>query len=1397
MSSVNTHNRIAVSIEYQVYQGAWPPPANAANPRVWFGSHDDIIYPDGVVPLQCYLHETDGVSRLESAAKFFEGQHTSSKMTIKVVDKNGILSNEIASRLVDNTGTRRAIIRVFLLRFNEKIIDVGQFNRLDDSFGSQVIGTYFFMDHDFDNGLITIECEDISTLMFTELFQEENFVQTGSVSTDAEYAVVWQGEDGDIDTPFNTFEHNEAYTYDPGVPSQPANCGYKRFANTGEIFSHEPEDIAFQGALKFKERGVFGTNPDPAGNPADSTNDQSSGPAIENIVYIEEQGTTMAYAILTGRTSQSVGAARILPESYSFNIDPGFVNEFSFYGDTSNNGSADNLRLRVLRKDAVKDGRRWVEKQIFAPLRSVMYINRFGQIELLRRQTIKEGNEVLELNETNCIGWSPLKHVKTQIKNPVRMQYDKSILDNEYKRILEPDDVSSTVINQDSEALTLQFETLYHGVATRGQLKNVLNDYQEYYNHEHLTRTINVLPSVYFRGVRPGQVYRVRLPKQRDDAQIEPFNTLETSRLMTVESVTFDPMTCECVLQLKGTLGRTSLLERTQNLSEIPDDKFLEDTTPLSNLFTMDVDNSTVPPTYSYSGSAGLAGGTYGVPGNFIYNGSVEFNGHVELRVMGEFFWNGLFDGTGRGIHKPGVAQTTFGGTPPARAATGDRNKTMIAEAGFFGTPNAVGGTALLREGGLTGSWRSVLLDNVDQPSGEVDQMPEFHLSNECGCLRGLPPSMNGTPSSGTPISYNRVREFGGPHSFVPGLDGAPGGGSFSVLSRGGTFGPNGKLRTNGGDAPTPIFIDNVQLANSGGMPGGFGWWTDGGAHEPPFTEDTIEDHFDAYAGNSGAIWDEVLRPEDTSFSLIIGGQDARQWWPPTDERINRAKAASIHQYVPRNEKLYESQNTHWLDSEADLNPDNLVRLWSSKDNAAYATLDANGIPPVPAPGSRDLWVSEIDLNSNLPQEQIVMWRYQAGVWSEITSRDSTAALLLDVCRLGDDPRIKFGIQRPECPGALWFDDENTDKAVRLGATEADDRLVWLRSYGENGEDLVEDGRFLIHEKCEPTWMTDTNLYRAPNIYPGGFPKYDVSVAGSTAFGSALGEESTPGWQLDAVGNGSVRVLRPIRPIRIHPGNTYIAETVIRTTGIAINPFANQVGPAWHGFSVFMLVFDENGNALDSNKTDNKNNSSITEFLQKDTTGLTRSGYIRIHHEFTLDDTTPKFTGGRYLVPNLFVHGLSGSVVVSEFHFRRQRFFTRRGAHLAGLYNGAGTTTFPSVFVGNELDLTLYQGARFVFSTVADCTPSANCSFTAVVTLRREGADIAEYRWTKRLEGGIRESLSVEITNIAQEYFDAFKWRFFFHDGNETVVPGLTVDIHENLIWSMNSGEVVESGTIT
>lgn len=101
MSSINSHYRFAVSIEFQAYFGTWPPPAGAVNPKVWFGSHADIRYPDTVTPLKAALHEKDGISKFKWSAQFFTGKYTISKLQLKVVDKDGELSRAIADKLVD------------------------------------------------------------------------------------------------------------------------------------------------------------------------------------------------------------------------------------------------------------------------------------------------------------------------------------------------------------------------------------------------------------------------------------------------------------------------------------------------------------------------------------------------------------------------------------------------------------------------------------------------------------------------------------------------------------------------------------------------------------------------------------------------------------------------------------------------------------------------------------------------------------------------------------------------------------------------------------------------------------------------------------------------------------------------------------------------------------------------------------------------------------------------------------------------------------------------------------------------------------------------------------------------------------------------------------------------
>ena len=1408
MSSINSHYRFAVSIEFQAYFGTWPPPAGAVNPKVWFGSHADIRYPDTVTPLKAALHEKDGISKFKWSAQFFTGKYTISKLQLKVVDKDGELSRAIADKLVDEVGSRRAVVRVYMLNYDEQVIDVGPFNTLSDSFDSQVIATYFLMDHDFDNGLITLECEDVVRDLMTTLFEDRDFIQNASVSGDSEFVAVYQGPLGDEVTEYSTFEHNETYTFDPGNPAQPAICGYKRFSNTGEIFSHEPEDLAFQAALMIKERGLFGTSVDPDGNPMENIDDPINGPQIENVVYLEEYAPTMLYSLLTGRTSQSLTSARTLPDCYSFNIDPNWINEYSFFGDNSNNGSADNLKLRILRHEPVEDGKSWVETNILGPMRSVLHVNRFGQIELVKQQAVKEGSEQITLDLSNVVAYSELRHVKSEIKNPVIIEYDKSILDGKYKRIVGNDDVLSTKINQQTDALRLQFETLFHGINTTNQVDKIRIGYQDFYGHEHQTMTVSVLPSLYFQNIQIGRRLKVKLPKVRDDAQIEDYDgDLTIDRTMMVMSAEFDPMTCEFQIELLSTLERATDSSRTANLSEIPDDKYPVDKVDLRDVVPgIFEDTNTTPSTFYVNDDAVFDGGRYYLPGNVLFNSDLKTRcagtGDFEFWAMGELFLFGTIDTTGAGCHKPGVQQTIFGAeTPGPGIYKGLRNQTMIAEGAYFGSPLAVGGTGLIYEGNFSASFRTVALPPIDPPSGEVEEVPELHLSNECGCLRGIPPSLSGTPSSGTPISYGVTRVVPSSHYYVPGLDGVHGGGGVAFVSRGGGFGPNGKVITNGEDAPPVEIIDGIQLANSGAMPGAFIWLTDGGSHPPPFDDTTIENHFEAYSGNSNGVWNPI-RVSDYSFSSIFASTGGiRQWWQPSDERINRAKAASRHQYVPANQKLRESQNSHWLDSEADLNPDNVVKLWSTKDGIGFGELNADGLPPVPNPGSRDLWVSEIDLNSGNPQAQLSMWRYEVGVWTQITEYDATAALMLDICRISSASRLHFGLTRPtDCaPGELWIDNENTDKAVQCGATLAEDTIVWLRSYGEPGEDILEDGNFLIHELCESTWQTDTDPRRAPNIYPGAFPKYDEQIVGSTLFSATIGEDATPGFQLDATGNGSYRLLRPRRPCRIHPGHKYIVESVIRTTGFSYDPIAPS--PSKHGYTVFLSVFDQNGVYLGGNGNDGLGNGD-EHFHVESTITLNASGYFHVHEVFEIPET---WTDARYMVPNCMVHALLGNVVVSQVHVRRLREQHHRDitpgpftlASPAG-FGGLGPFRQPSSINPNQqFETEIHMGSRFNFSIIADAIPDIDCNYRLRLYMRRGGVVQRTYSWTLSMNAGVENTLSADFDYIAEEYFDGFNWEFSFDTGVFINPPPITVVVVDDYVWSMNVFDVVEAGDLT
>jgi len=1066
----------------------------------------------------------------------------------------------------------------------------------------------------------------------------------------------------------------------------------------------------------------------------------------------------MLYMLLTGQTSQSAVYSRNLPRSYHVDMWPMWVNEYSFFGDHSANGTADNLRLRILRDRPISNFKTWMEDHILGPMRSVLHINRFGQLELVKLQATKKGSEQVVLDMSNITEFSELRHVKKQIKNPVVVEYDKSILDGEFKRTYGYNDGRSIKINQRTEEHRVQYETLYSGVVTSAQVDKIRIGLQDFHSHEHLTMSVGVLPSLRKTRLQIGHRVRVKIPKMRDDAQTEPFDgDLEIDRVFMIQGVEYNPMTCETRLQLIATLDRATEQARTENLSEIPDEKYpvdkinVFDVPALANGIT--TDNTGGITSHVFTGNITIDAGRYWVPDTLFINGTINVTGDFELWVRGELWINGKVDTSEQGIHKPGTITAN--------------DLTRIAEGGYFGSPIPVGNTRITINASGSFDYRTSLVDPVDAPTGEVEELPIFNLSNECGCLRGIPPSLAGTPSSAT-TDAEYVTALDG--TFVKseqGVDGARGGASQTYVSRGGGFGAGSKLCTNGEDGAEIVIDgdsngasgDNIFIKNSSGMPGGLAWITDGGFHPPPFSDQTIEQHFDAFAGNPQPSR-QRLGPRGRSKQIGAGG--VNQYWPVTDGSVNRAIAASRHQYVPENQKLRDSQNTHWLDSEADLNPDGTVRAWSYlKDGDAFANLDpTTGLPPVPNPGSRDLWFSRSAIDSNLPASQVQVWRWENGEWDVISGYDSTAALMLQLCRTENIGTIRFSQTRPsDCrPGMLWVDNVNTDKAVQCGDTPADDRLVWLRSYGEQGDDLVEDGRFLIHAECEPTWQSDTNRNGGPQIFPGAFPKYPEQIVGSTLFGKTIGENGTPGWQIDATGTGSYRVVRPRRQVRIHPGMKYVIESIISTAGLVVG------NPAAEGYTVFATYWDSNGNKLGDNGTDTA--LGVEHFHSQDTSALTPSGWFAVHHAVTIPET---LTDARYMTINCMVHAVSGNVLLSDVHCRRDyevfgriNFGDQSGLWQANQGGGgffqriAGTP----IFNNPSIDIPAGARVRISFKTrYSNTSIDTNQRIFLAVNMGNNGATHTQKLYSRQMIG-VHDQFSVTFDTefIAEEFVDFYNF---------------------------------------
>ena len=1400
MSDYLNGRKYAVSLEFPAYTGPLPQPANVLNPKIWFGSHDSIRYPNGVIPIDARLLANDGISDFSWDAQFYSGKYSISNLTLKIVDKNGALSNEIASKLVNNIGTRHAVIRVFEVHGSQQVVDVGPLQNRFDSMNSNVIATYFMMDHSFDRGKITINCKDIIRQMKNVLFEDKDLVLTQPLlDSDTSIRVITPDFDDFDEAQVCFFEHNERYSLHPGNNAQPAVCAYLRFRDSGEIIAVEPlpAGSGFSNVIPIKDRALFNTVSQQI--QIDSgLDDQRNGPQVENIVYIEEFAPELLYMLLTG-LSNSGPTPRVLPPNYNLGINPKWVNEYSFFGDNSNNGTADNLRLRVLKSEPITNAKTWIEDHILMPMRSVLHVNRFGQIELVKAQATSEGSEQVVLDHTNIVPGtiSPLKHIKTEIYNPIVLEYDKSILDGKYKRVHGYDDSSSTQANHDTEVKRFQFDTLYSGINTASQIDKIRVSLQDFYAHEHQELTLNVLPSMWHTHLQIGHRPRVRIPKMRNDAQTEGNIAEDIDKVFMVRGITRSVMNCGLQLRLISNQQRATDNPRTDSEWEIPKEKYPVDKVNLLDVpaFASQGSNSPNPngdDNFIFSGSATLDGGRYYIIGDLTINGTINSRcvpggtGDLEIWVCGRLTVNGKVDTSEQGCHKPGVAQQSIGPVTDINyGEPGLRNSNMLGEGAYFGTPNTVGGSAHNRAWG-----RVIAIPPVDEVTGEVEEVPELHLSNECGCLRGIPPTVSGTPSSGSSASYEWTTGLSGALSKTdyPGLDGVHGGGGIVFVSRGGAFGISGKVCTNGEDAAAPYLMPGgIQVVNSGGMPGAFLWLTDGDIHTPPFDNITIKNHFDAYAGDSFTT-QTPYRDSVAQVSRYANTVDGSHYYKATDHTINRAVAASRHQYVPQNQKLDESQDTHWLDDEAALNPDNQVVIWGKKQGDQYKNL-VNGLPPVPNPNPRDLYIDCANQDSGLPQVDIEMWRYDNGQWNKIVGPDSTAAFFLDICRRFGTATIHFGPSRPINyePCDVWFNEE-TDKSVKLGANASDDTLIWARQYGDLGEDVLEDGNFLVHHLCEPTWQTDTNRSGGPQVYPGNFPKYVEQVVGSTTFSPTIGENATPGWQLDATGTGSYRILRPRRPIKIHPGEKYIVESIIFTTGL------NVTSPGTQGYSVFPSIFDQNGNLLFQQTP-----LGTSVHHHEDTTQLTTSGWFRVHHEINISET---LTDARYLVPNCCVHALSGNVIVSQVHCRRD--FEVHDVLKYSDVSGAFQLFQNNVIGFNIVNraLTIPAASRVNMSFVGDLSSSIinRIQVSFLLTFNRNGVVRKSYIFGPDVVAPTdSHSLDFSWDHIAEEYYDSYTFRLnltpigFGTQGSQTSLGPYQL---ENMESSLNVGRVVQSGNI-
>lgn len=783
---------------------------NSANTDLYYiTSHNDAAIPSGGLAIKGVLKGLDGIGQDVTPEAALA---TIGTLNFDAVDYGDAVTTLQYDKLQLGKGLRGMRVRAY----------VGYYGLAWSDYS--LVTTQIIEDVDYDNAAYKFVCSDIQREERKDVFDTATTNLSSTVSLTAATINVYDTSS------FIALEHSNSFSDAPSVTVYYFKIEDEIIRATGKTAT------TFTGCV----RGVLNTKP--SQHIIDVTTAAERRTSVNEYVYLELPAPKLAYAILTGKLIGQ-GAAE-LPPSWHLGMSTDYVREsdFSGIGEDLFDTSDDQLG-RVLRFEGVEkqDGKSFVEKELDVLMGSFNPVYSDGAIGLKRMAAVlSKSGSVFQLDESNIVSHSSLKHDMTRMHNNIEVQWNWLDGKEKFTRRNTLIDTNSIAVHGLAPPIKFKFRGLNGSIHSTETLGEIFDAFRDRYSGPPLTISVTCLPSTNILEV--GDSVRLKLPNVMDYLTGQPLD-----RTFEVQNVSLNWVTGAVTFKLFGSSQEATAIANVAEDGIVPDAFYTSEGNNLATYVGAEYDFNTdytetggvghITTTSKIFGGADLtaAGSIYYHDGPLIIDSAVIFSitDNVQLRIKGHLTINGEIRGIGLGLAGAAyrASDQEYDTTYPAPNKWG--NKTLGTK-GFIGTTMSGGGTYTDRTPGTVYSGQGFAV------AGANETAPKLSFNVKSNVVTGIPADIRGTSGSTGRILG---AQFGAVHfswlTAAGGAGGAGGAGLF-VICRGASFGASGKVDTSGGDGGNgddygsgadpfnPLVNTSNAGSGAGGAPGAIYFAVDG-----------------------------------------------------------------------------------------------------------------------------------------------------------------------------------------------------------------------------------------------------------------------------------------------------------------------------------------------------------------------------------------------------------------------------------------------------------------------------------------------------------------------------------------------------------------------------------------